>query len=54
MDEEVKGVKYIVIEGDYTLDGECTVGYTDAVLYSCTSEMYMLLTNYPNKVNLKK
>lgn len=49
--KRVKGIKYMVMEGDYTLDGKYTVEYTATVLYSCTSEMCMLLTSYPNKVN---
>lgn len=30
--KRVKGVKYLVTEGDYTLGGEYTIHYTDAVV----------------------
>lgn len=51
--KRVKGAKYMIMEGDQTLDGEHTTQYTDIVLYNYISENYiMLLTNViPNKFN---
>ena len=43
--KRVKGVKYMVTEGDQTLGGENTMEYTDNILQNFIPEMYMLLTN---------
>ena len=45
-EEGIKGVKYTVTRGDFTLGGELTMQHTDAVLHNCTPQIYrMLLTN---------
>ena len=47
--KRVKGVKYMVMEGDQTLGTKHTTEYADVVLYSCTPEIYVINQYYLNK-----
>ena len=45
----------MLMDGDYTLDGEHTVQHTDDVLQNCTLETYIiLLTNVTPKQRKRK
>ena len=48
------GVKYMVTEGDDTLDGGQTMEYINIVLYSCTPEMHIVLLTKVTTVHLIK
>ena len=49
---EVKGVKYTVMKGEYTLGDEHTMQYTDNVLLNCTLETHLVINQcHPHKFN---
>ena len=47
----VKGIKYMVAEGNWTLGGNHTIEYIDAKLY-CTPENYRLVLTSVTLINL--
>lgn len=51
-----KGIanKYVVVEGDLTLDGDCITQCTEDILLNCTIGTCYFINCHPNKFNKKR
>ena len=52
MKKWVKGVKYVMMEGDQSLSGEHTMQYTDVLLQNCIPETDVILLTNVTPINL--